>query len=64
MSMSAMAGSSCILAQASSAVFLSGQTSQEKTTASPSSRFTAMGKLVSLPSGTSTPQFSIWAVAP
>ena len=54
---------SMVLQQAS-AVSLSGQRIQEKTTTSPYSSFTAMGKEVSLPSGTMSPQFSIMDSAP
>ncbi len=53
-----MRGSAMIAFHPASRASLEGQVIQEKTTVSPSSRFTAMGKEVSVPSGTSSPQHS------
>ena len=62
--MPSKSGSDIISAKHLSAVARSGQRSQEKTTTSSSCFFTAMGKLVCSPSGTSSPQVSTCSRAP
>ena len=59
-----MRWSSMIFGQAASRVALSGHSTNEKTTFSPSLAFTARLKSVTLPSGTSSPQASTTRVAP
>ncbi len=64
MSIACHAGSVSMVAKQASAVARSGHLIHEKTTTSSSAFFTAMGKLVWVPSGTSSPQVSTCCRAP
>ena len=59
-----MRGSSITFFMPASRASFEGHSTQEKTTVSSSLRFTAIGKDVTLPSGTSSPQHSTQRSAP
>ncbi|MNG23206.1 hypothetical protein D3C84_1077820 [compost metagenome] len=59
-----MRGSSIAFFMPASRICFEGQVIQENTTVSPSFSFTAVGKDVTLPSGTSSPQHSTTLRAP